>query len=174
VIQGQRHEFGVSGRLYKRNVLLFDRQTGSLWSQLLSQAVTGPMAGVQLRALPAENTTWDNWKNEHPKTQALSFVTGYPRNYKEDPYAGLRFPRRPALFVSARGMTRIYPYSELKKGRSRVVDQLGGHRLTILYDRRSNSARVKGEDAALTWFFSFLDDLEAFYPKTEIYHAERK
>ena len=59
VISGRRYDFGVSGLLYKRNLLLFDRQSGSLWSQLLSEAVTGPLAGARLKVLPAENTTWD-------------------------------------------------------------------------------------------------------------------
>ncbi len=107
LINGRRYEFGVSGLLYKRNLLFYDRQTDSLWSQLLSQAVTGPMAGRRLAVLAAENTTWRAWREEHPDTQLLSFVTGYPRDYKVDPYAAYPLPRSPALFVSAGGASRI-------------------------------------------------------------------
>ena len=38
--------FGVSGRLYESNVLLYDHQTESLWFQLKEEAVTGPMTGT--------------------------------------------------------------------------------------------------------------------------------
>ncbi|WP_373509099.1 DUF3179 domain-containing (seleno)protein [Thiocapsa sp.] len=47
---GRRVEFGVSGLLYNSDVLLYDRQTESLWSQIAKQAVTGPMKGQRKRA----------------------------------------------------------------------------------------------------------------------------
>lgn len=45
-------EFGVSGLLYNSNVLMFDREgkPEGLWSQLKSQAVSGPLSGQALRA----------------------------------------------------------------------------------------------------------------------------
>ena len=155
-------------------MLFFDRQTDSLWSQLLSEAVTGPLAGARLAVLPAENTNWGAWKAAHPESQVLSFVTGYVRDYKQDPYAGYLFPRNPALLVAAGGVTRIYPFSELKKGHSPVVDQLGGHSVTIVFDRRSKAATVSDGDPAVIWFVSFLDDLKAFYRGAEIYRARRR
>jgi hypothetical protein len=38
--------FGVSGRLYNANFLLYDRQTGSLWQQLTGEPIAGPLVGV--------------------------------------------------------------------------------------------------------------------------------
>lgn len=32
--------------LYKSNVLMYDRQTESLWSQVRREAVTGPLTGT--------------------------------------------------------------------------------------------------------------------------------
>jgi len=174
VISGRRYDFGVSGLLYKRNLLLFDRQTGSLWSQLLSEAVTGPLAGARLKVLPAENTTWDAWRKKHPETRVLWFVTGHKRDYKQDPYADHPFPRKPALLVAIGEATRIYPYSELKKPRAPLREEIGGHRLTIVYDRKTNSARVESETPSpLTHFVAYLDDLKAFFPQTEIFKAAR-
>jgi len=37
--------FGVSGLLYNSDMLLYDRNTESLWSQLLAKAVSGPLKG---------------------------------------------------------------------------------------------------------------------------------
>lgn len=156
-------------------MLFFDRETDSLWSQLLSQAVTGPLAGQRLEMLSGENTTWGAWKKAHPTTQVLSFGTGRLRNYKQDPYSDWPIARHLALWVSAGGVARIYPFSELKKVRSPVVDQLGGYMVTIVFDRRSKTARVEGDDPApATSFVSFLDDLKAFYPEVEIYRAPRR
>ena len=61
-IDGQAKTFGVSGLLYNSDVLLYDRQTQSLWSQIMMQAVTGPMAGKELQMLPTMNTSWGEWK----------------------------------------------------------------------------------------------------------------
>src|SRR6516164_2384496 len=57
-IDGKALTFGVSGRLYRSNLLMFDRETDSLWSQLLQQAITGPLTGKKLVMLPAVHTTW--------------------------------------------------------------------------------------------------------------------
>lgn len=165
----------MSGRLYKRNLLFFDRQTDSLWSQLLSEAVTGPLAGSHLAMLPAENTTWEAWRTAHPNTLVQSFNTGYQRDYRQDPYAAEPISRNPALFVSAAGVNRIYPFSELKKNREPVALEFPGHSVTIAYDRRSQTASVEGADTArVSYFVSFLDDLKTFYPEAEIYRARRK
>jgi hypothetical protein len=172
-IGGQRHTFGVSGLLYKQNALFFDRETQSLWSQLLSQAVAGSMAGTPLRVLPAENTTWEAWRKAHPDTRVLSFDTRYPRDYRLDPYAGYLLPRRPALLVSSGGKTKIYPFSELKKCSVPLVDQVGGDSLKIRFNGRAKSANVEG-GIQVNYFEGYLDDLEAFFPDAEIYRQKKK
>ncbi len=48
-IDGKRHTLGISGRLYKSNILLYDHQTASLWSQLMEKAIAGPSVGRRLR-----------------------------------------------------------------------------------------------------------------------------
>jgi len=75
-------EFGVSGKLIMNVLVMYDRQTNSLWSQLLGKAVRGPFEGTELDYLPAWQTTWSDWKMRHPDTQAL--VKGYSGDY--DPY----------------------------------------------------------------------------------------
>ncbi len=131
------------------------------------------MAGTRLWILPAENTTWGAWQQEHSKSLALSFVTGYERDYRVDPYADYPFPRNPGLLVSVRGVTKVYAFSELKKSSSPVVDQLGGRSITILFDRKSNTTRVQSDGEAIS-FVSFVNDLKAFYPEAEIYRGGRR
>lgn len=156
-------------------MLFFDRQTDSLWSQLLSQAVTGPLAGTRLSVLPVENTTWGKWRKAHPRADVMSFVTGYPYNYGEDPYAQYPFPRNPALFVSCGGATRIFPFSELRKSKGAVTMRCEGEELKVRFDRRSKTARVKsGRTQPVVSFVAYLDDLEAFHPEAEVYKAPQR
>ncbi len=54
---GRVYTFGVSGLLYKSDVLMYDHQTESLWSQIRKEAVTGEMIGSRLTLLPLIHTT---------------------------------------------------------------------------------------------------------------------
>ena len=71
-VEGRTLTFGVSGFLYKANLVMFDRETGSLWSQLLGGAVTGRMRGRELRRIALIQTTWAKWRQAHPDTRVLS------------------------------------------------------------------------------------------------------
>lgn len=53
------------------NLVMYDRATNSYWSQLLARAICGPKAGTHLEVLPAETTTWANWRAAHPETDVL-------------------------------------------------------------------------------------------------------
>ena len=65
------------------NVLvMYDRQTDTLWSQLLGEAVDGPLTGSKLEFVPSWQTTWSDWKAQHPDTIALDKGSGGSR----DPY----------------------------------------------------------------------------------------
>ncbi|NJN84844.1 MAG: DUF3179 domain-containing protein [Caldilineaceae bacterium] len=71
----QELSFGVSGKLIMNVLVMYDRQTESYWSQLLGEAVEGPLAGAKLQPLAATQTTWGEWKRLHPDTKAL-FTNG--------------------------------------------------------------------------------------------------
>ena len=38
----------MSGKLIMNSLVMFDRETESLWSQFLGEAVEGPLSGVRL------------------------------------------------------------------------------------------------------------------------------
>jgi hypothetical protein len=83
--EGRRFTFGTSGLLYRSNKLMFDHETGSLWSTLEGRPVVGPLAAtsLELRAYPVVTTTWEEWLKEHPETSVLSLDTGHERDYSE-------------------------------------------------------------------------------------------
>ncbi len=71
IIDGEEYTFGVSGKLIMNVLVMYDRQTGTLWSQLLGEAVEGELQGMKLEFLPSIQTTWEDWKLGYPDTLAL-------------------------------------------------------------------------------------------------------
>lgn len=84
----ERVEFGVSGRLLNNNLVMFDRETGSYWPQMLGVAISGEHKGDFLKEREVVWTKWDKWVEEHPDTEVLSTETGYLRDYSRGIYGG--------------------------------------------------------------------------------------
>jgi len=108
-------EFGVSGALYNSNVLMYDRTTMGLWSQLGMRSVSGPLAGTSLEHLPVRIVTWETFQQEHPGARVLSRDTGHDRSYDRDPYAGF-FEDPDRMVVPVPGMGDALPKKTLGVG----------------------------------------------------------
>ena len=194
IIDGKRFTFGVSGKLYKAALVMYDRQTESLWSQLMQEAIAGPMTGAKLAILPSLHTTWEYWRAQHPQTLVLSPETGFRRDYGLNPYQEYwemgqppRFRRPPkakksnvklrpmerVLGLSVDGAKKAYPFSVLKTKPERFEDQIRGKKVIIHVDKKSETGYVTDErgtlipSIALFWF-AWSD----FYPDTEVYGEE--
>ncbi len=185
-IDGKRVLFGVSGKLYNSNVLFYDKQTESLWSQIGMEAVTGPMTGKRLKLLPLEHTTWQTWKAKHPETKVLSQETGYKRDYARNSYQGYaaserilfpvahrdsRLPNKAwILGVVINGEAKAYPFETLQKIATPVKDHVGGEAIFIQYDPRNRSALVRDGHGKLipsvqAYWFAWV----AFHPDTKLF-----
>ncbi|GAB4224342.1 MAG: hypothetical protein Kow0062_25960 [Acidobacteriota bacterium] len=110
MLDGQRRLFGVSGLLYNSDVLLYDRATDSLVSQLEFRAVSGPLRGRRLELVPATVTTWGAWRARHPDTLVLARETGFRRDYDRDPYT--RYHAAPGTMFPVRGAEGSRPAKE--------------------------------------------------------------
>lgn len=87
--------FDAEGRLYNSSSILIDRNTGSLWSQVLGMAFDGPMAGSGLKILPSYWTTWAKAREcyaDDKTVKILSTPRGTQRNYGRDPYGSYLVP----------------------------------------------------------------------------------
>jgi hypothetical protein len=96
-VGGAVTEFGVSGLLWRSDLVLYDDRTGSLWSQLLAAAVDGPATGRELALVPSTLTSLGGWRDAHPDTEVLlpppvsDTVTGSASGlYGDNPYASYR------------------------------------------------------------------------------------
>lgn len=87
-VDGQVLTFGVSGKLFESNLLMYDRTTESLWSQARGEAVIGDLLGTVLEIYPTQVLTFAQVKEQFPDVQILSRETGHRRDYDLDPYSG--------------------------------------------------------------------------------------
>ncbi|MEX0764161.1 MAG: DUF3179 domain-containing protein [Nitrosopumilaceae archaeon] len=85
-INGIETEFGTSGKLYNSNLVMYDRNTDSQWSQALGKAITGELAGYELKRIPFDVVKWSDWKSLYPDSLVLTTDTGQIRPYGSDPY----------------------------------------------------------------------------------------
>ncbi len=190
-LDGKVLRFGVSGLLYNSDVLLYDRQTNSLWSQLLRRGVSGEYAEAPLSALPVQHTTWRDWRRQYPQTKILTPNTGAARDYETDPYAGydksedVYFPVSPradgefhpkewVLGARANGAAKAYPFSELQKnGEAIVQDSIGGREVAIHWNAEEQAARAVwadgGGDSVRAFWFAW----HAFEPDAAVFRAAR-
>lgn len=146
IIDGQEYTFGVSGKLIRNVLVMYDRQTNTLWSQLLGKAVDGPLKGTELQYLPAWQTTWQDWQARHPDTLALR--KGYQGDY--DPYEGYYnsgqagvlgqdrlderlYVKEFVIGVAVADQAIAYPFSALN-GQPVVNDTLGGLPLLVVFN----------------------------------------
>src|SRR6056297_2021662 len=87
-IDGEVHEFGVSGLLRHSDMIMFDRKTESLWQQFSGEALVGDYTGKELTILPSQLISFLQFREAYPDAMVLSKNTGYRRNYGDNPYAG--------------------------------------------------------------------------------------
>jgi hypothetical protein len=186
LVKGKNLTFGVSGLLFNSDVLMYDKQTESLWSQLEILSVTGKYSGSELEILPTEQTTWQEWKDKYPETKVQSIETGHSRDYRKNPYEGydqtenLMFGvdnqnkkyanKELTLGIEVNGIYKAFPFSELDKSKPEFLQLIGGKWLKVIYNKKQKSAMVKTENnelypsVTLFWFA-----WNAFHPETEIY-----
>lgn len=153
-VGGQELSFGVSGKLIMNALVMYDRQTESLWSQILGEAITGPLIGTRLEFVPALHTTWADWRAEHSDTLAL--VKGYSGaydsylGYYQSPRAGVigetvnddgLYVKEFVVGVEQNGEAVAYPFSALNE-QPVVNDVIGGVPVLVVFDADSGTSAV--------------------------------
>ncbi len=86
ISDGTKSTFGVSGLLYNANLILYDRNTDSNWSQLRLECVNGQLINSKPKLIDVVETNWKTWKTLYPDTEVLTTQTGFSRTYGTSPY----------------------------------------------------------------------------------------
>jgi hypothetical protein len=122
--------FGVSGMLYRDALIMYDRETDTLWTHVGGQAIRGELQGRQLEIVPAVHATWKEWKTLYPESLVLkkrgidnSAYEAYNRDQQTLGIFGRRHTdeRLPAkeriLGVMAEGEAVAFPIARLREAR---------------------------------------------------------
>lgn len=185
-LQDKELTFGVSGRLYKSNLLFYDHQSESLWSQLLGQAVTGPRAGMMLKVIPSSRVSWKLYRSKYPNGLVLSDDTGHKRDYRNDPYEGYYrvgtiwfpvgdvrkdlSPKERILGIETGGRAKAYPLALLGDKAGKLNDQVGERKIEIHLGSGGEVVEVVDQKGrAVPMIFAFWFAWQAFHPDTEVY-----
>ncbi len=81
-INGKITEFGVSGHLYNENLIPYDRNSNSFWSQMQLEGIKGKNAGDQLKSNFLLSTTGATIINSFPEALVLVDNTSYTSKSK--------------------------------------------------------------------------------------------
>jgi hypothetical protein len=100
-VAGKVTEFGVSGVLYNSDLVLYDRETETLWDQIEAKGIVGTLTDERLELVPVSMSRWAKWRDRHPDTLVLSTETGFEYDYSKDQYAEYRDSTRLFMPVSA-------------------------------------------------------------------------
>ncbi|NKB33089.1 MAG: DUF3179 domain-containing protein [Pseudomonadales bacterium] len=135
--------FGVSGLLYNANLILYDRETESLWSQMLEQAINGPELERVPEKVQVIETTWKTWLEMYPDTFLLTIeLTDSSFPYEINPYGSHRtdnripfnannsdddrlHPKERVLGINVGDSSKVYPVNDFSHSISVVNDQVG-------------------------------------------------
>ena len=188
VVVGERVEFGTSGKLWNSNLVMYDRKTDSLWSQILGEAIVGEMTGTRLEVLPSDQIRFGDWRKLHPSGEVLSRDTGTTRFYGQDPYGdyyttpGTFFPvdkkdsrlaeKVFVLGILINGKAKAYWPPAIKKT-GRVEDVFQGKTIIAEYEKDIDAVRLfekknDGELVRINPFGSFWFSWVAAHSDTEL------
>lgn len=187
-VKGEVASFGTSGRLYNSNLIMYDRKTRTLWTQIDGAAIIGVLAGQRLTRVPIQVVPWRLVRAHRATAEVLSLATGLyePSAYLTgNPYAGyerddgVAYPvqawdgrthaKTVVYGIAVNGNYKAYPASVVAE-RGLILDRVNDIGVRIKRDE-TGAVTVTEQDSGTVllaqrhfWFAWY-----AFHPTTELY-----
>lgn len=190
-VDGNVLSFGTSGRLRNSDLVMYDRQTQTLWQQFTGEAIVGRLTGRTLSELPARIESWRLFREAFPEGRVLVPPSWAQRAYGRTPYEG--YDTAPAPFLYQGRMPHgIGPLERVVRVGSRAwslkyvrkhapVVAVDGLRIdwregqnsmldtsTIAQGRDIGNVRVTQEGRDVAYSVDFAFAYRAFYPNGEL------
>ncbi|UCH27270.1 MAG: DUF3179 domain-containing protein [Trueperaceae bacterium] len=155
-VKGVEVTFGTTGLLFNSNLIMFDSQTSTFWTQILGEGNVGALTDTVLLNYPAQIISFAEFRETFPEGSVLSRDTGFSRPYGNNPYVGYDDadsppflfpgmtdgrlpPKARVVSVDLRGETVAYPFEILVQDRV-VNDQVGDEPVTVFWQVGTSSA----------------------------------
>ncbi len=180
----ERTTFGVSGLLYNANLIMYDRNTDSNWSQLQLECVNGVLINEKPKLYSVIETDWNTWQSLYPNTQVLSLETGFSRNYGVSPYGDYatnnnRFifrpeitnpalPNKERIYAIIDGdKSKVYQFSDFSNGKA-IVDSFN-NKDYLIYGNSDliYGFELEGDYSNLTFEVNSDNNSEVFFTDNE-------
>ncbi len=153
-IDGREYTFGVSGKLLKNTLVMFDYETESLWPIAYGKAIDGKLSGKKTdRVVNSQKMSWGAWKALHPDTIVLSHrgsrTVGYDvyRDYHKSGATGI-YPvknidkrlgaKTEVIGIEVNGKHKAYAFSIFDNTKI-VTDEFQGMNLLVYRNKETNS-----------------------------------
>lgn len=155
-VKGRTLTFGVTGMLRNSAMIMYDRQTETLWQQFTGRALVGDLAGCKLEQIPSQLISFGQFTETNKHSKVLSRQTGCVRPYGENPYLGyddasslpvmftgnviaLLPPMEKVIAVDISGRPVAYPsYITTKKGV--INDEISNQPIAVFHNDGAVSA----------------------------------
>lgn len=161
VVNGKELHFEVANGIYRRNMLMTDNVTNSIWQQSTGECIAGTMKGAQLEFLPYQQMNAEEWLKIYPNTFFVYENHNAPKAlFSQEKIAKLtnklsategppnRHSKTLALNekvwgIEINGFSKAYPISELKKI-THITDKVGNVEIEINYS--STTKKIIGKE----------------------------
>ena len=140
--------FGVSGLLYNSNLLLYDRQTDTHWSQMLQLAVNGSRIGQRPETVQVLETKFATLVSMYPDAVVMTRNTGHFRDYDQYPYGSYRqspfllfqtapfdnrlHPKERALGIHTDSAAKVYQIAGFGDSTQVINEQFNGQSIVVI------------------------------------------
>ena len=187
-IEEEKLHFKVSA-VWRRNMVMIDDQSKSLWQQATGECIYGKHKGKHLELLSGENTNWNSWVEKHPSSEFAYKCKEARKGYlsRKGMIKGLNFitpkmtppgftnlkglPTRETVFgITYNGISRTYPKTEIESC-TIFTDQFDKKKLDLQYDKSSEyltAIDTETKEQIIVekhWWLGWKE----FHPNTEIW-----
>ncbi len=191
-IDGESLYFTVSG-VWRRNMIMIDKQTNSLWQQATGECIYGKYKGRNLELLSGENTRWKAWVEKHPESEFAYKCIEARRGYlsRQAMIKGLNFitPKvtppgftdleglaiRETVFgIDHNGISKAYPKSEIEE-LTGFSDYLNSEKIELDYNKSGDYLTAVSTETKKQiivekhWWLGWKE----FHPETEIWRNHK-
>lgn len=191
VVNGKELQFEVANGIYRRNMLMTDNLTKSIWQQSTGECIEGKMKGTQLVFLPYQQMTADEWLKSNPNSlfvyenenapkalfsqksisklmNKISTTEGLPSKHSK-----ILALNEKVWGVEINGFSKAYPISELIKI-DQIKDKIGNIEIEINYN--SKTKKIEGCETEsgrpLNFQFHGWIGWVEFHQKSEVWRAK--
>jgi hypothetical protein len=181
-----KREFGVSGLLYQSDVLLYDKKTNSLWSQIMQKAISGPLKNDNLLIYHSKMVNLKKYLRIYPNTTVMTKKTKYAsfRDYEKNPYKNYEnsnklyfpidhidsqfHPKTWTLYINYKSHEKLIPITNIEKEKGIQKIKIGNDFITIVFNKKDRIIMCQ-KKKNLKCITGFWFALKTFFPYTELY-----